>query len=121
MLTIFQFAEELTNQQMVDALRSRLDLKYALHLPVNYHRFEPSALCEFRRQLFADAAFQQIFQKLLDRTAEFGLLKTIRSQPVLTSRCWMQFAQSPASMRWWKPCTRRWKPWRLQIPNGCAR
>ena len=86
MLTIFQFAEELTNQQMVEALRSRLDLKYALHLPVNYHRFESNALCEFRRQLFSDAAFQQIFQNLLDRTAEFGLLKTIRNQPVSTQQ-----------------------------------
>lgn len=86
MLTIFQFAEELTNQQMVEALRNRVDLKYALHLPVNYHRFEPSDLCEFRRQLFADTAFQQIFQKLLDRTAEFGLLTTTHSQPVLTQQ-----------------------------------
>ena len=82
LLNIFQFAEELTNQQIVEALRNRVDLKYALHLPLNYPSFDPNALCEFRRQLFADAAYQEIFQTLLDRTAEFGLFKTIQGQPV---------------------------------------
>lgn len=84
LLTIFQFAEELTNQQMVEALRNRVELKYALHLPMNTPKLDPDALCEFRRNLFENPAYQQIFQTLLDRTAEFGLFKNIQEQPILT-------------------------------------
>jgi hypothetical protein len=83
LLTIFQFAEELTNQQIVVALRNRVELKYALHLPMNYPNIDPISLCEFRRQLFANPEYQQIFQTLLDRTGEFGLFKKIHDQPVL--------------------------------------
>ena len=35
MLTVFQFIEELANRQIVEAVRARVDLKYALHLPMN--------------------------------------------------------------------------------------
>ncbi len=84
MLTIFQFAEELTNRQMVEALRNRVELKYALHLPMNTPQLDPNALCEFRRYLFKNPPYQVIFQTLIDRTAEFGLYKNVQDQPVLT-------------------------------------
>ena len=84
MLTIFQFAEELTNLQIAEALRNRVELKYALHLPMNTPQLDPNTLCEFRKYLFNNPPYQVIFQTLLDRTAEFGLFKNIQDQPVLT-------------------------------------
>jgi len=84
MLTIFQYAEELTNQQITEALRNRVELKYALHLPMNTPQLDPNTLCEFRKYLFTNPPYQVIFQTLLDRTAEFGLFKNIQDQPVLT-------------------------------------
>ncbi len=82
MLTAFQFGEELTDHQMVEAVRRRVDLKYALHLPMSYPTFEPSTLCEFRKGLMADPSRQQSFQGLLDRLAEFGLLKKTPERPL---------------------------------------
>lgn len=82
MLTVFQFVEELANQPMIEAVRSRVDLKYALHLPMNSPSLDPEALCEIRRQLFTHPAYQHIFQSLLDRLVEFGLIKPAQDKPV---------------------------------------
>jgi Transposase domain (DUF772) len=81
MLVAFQFAEELTDRQMLEALRNRVDLKYALHLPMNYPAPPPNVLCECRKQLRADPASQQVFQILLDGIAGFGLLQSDRERP----------------------------------------
>lgn len=73
LLTVFQYIEELANQPMLEALRSRVDLRYALHLPLNSPSLNPQELCEFRQQLLSDPARLSVFQKLLDRLTEFGL------------------------------------------------
>jgi len=91
-LTVFQYAEEMTNDQIVEAVRNRVDLKYALHLPINFPRFDPNLLCEFRRQQFTDPCSAEIFQSLLERLVGFGLLKPAGEQPltaqqVLVSVC----------------------------------
>jgi hypothetical protein len=81
MLVAFQFAEELTDRQMLDALRNRVDLKYALHLPMNYPALPPDVLCECRKQLRFDPARREAFQILLDGIARFGLLQSDRERP----------------------------------------
>ena len=81
MLTIFQFSEVLSNKQMVEAVRTRVDLKYALHLPLNSPALDPHELCEFRQQLFNDPASQQFFKYLLDLLAQFDLLAPALAQP----------------------------------------
>lgn len=80
-LVALQFAEELTDRQMFEALRTRVDLKYALHLPMNYPAPPPNFLCEYRQQLRADSARQQAFQIVLDGIARFGLLHSDRERP----------------------------------------
>jgi hypothetical protein len=86
MLTAFQFAEELPDRQAVEAFRNRVDLKYALHLPLNYPSFTPQALCETRRLFFTNPPSQEMFQTLLDRLAAFGLLKKSEAHPVEITR-----------------------------------
>ncbi len=82
LMTAIQFAEKLTDRQLVEAVRNRADLKYALHLPMSYPSFDPQPLCEFRIRLFAEPASEQTFRALIDRLTEFGLLKTTEEQPL---------------------------------------
>ncbi len=74
LVTIFQFAGNLPDRRAVEALRTRLDWKYALHLPLNHPGYSHLALCEFRRRLLHDPAGQPMFQQMLDRIAETGIL-----------------------------------------------
>jgi hypothetical protein len=74
LITAFQYAEELSDKQVVEAIRSREDMKYALHLPMDYPSLDPRALCQFRQQLFKDLSDRNTFQTLVDKLAEFCLL-----------------------------------------------
>ena len=69
--TFFEFVEGLTDSQVADALRTRIDWKYALHLPINPAIFRPTVLCEFRRRVFTDPVSQGELQKLVERLPEF--------------------------------------------------
>ncbi len=86
LMTAFQFAEQLTDRQMVEALHNRVDLKYALHLPTSYSTIDPLTLCEFRKRLTAEPANMQTFRMLIDRLSEFGLLKICGEQPLETEQ-----------------------------------
>ena len=66
-ITFFQFLEGLTDVQAIDAVRTRLDWKFALHLPVYPPTFHESALCEFRQRIVIDSASQHEFQRLINR------------------------------------------------------
>ena len=74
MVTIFQFAEDLPDHQAADAVRSRMDWKYALHLSLDYPGLDPAELNEFRQRLLLDRAGQSVFQCVLTRLAKTGLL-----------------------------------------------
>ena len=67
LVTFFEFVEGLTDSQAADALRTRIDWKYALHLPINLATLRPRVLCEFRRKVFTDPVSQGELQKLVDR------------------------------------------------------
>src|SRR5919108_4784182 len=47
LVTCFQFAEGLSDLQAADAVRSRIDWKYALSLPLDSTGFDDSVLSEF--------------------------------------------------------------------------
>ena len=74
MVTIFQFAEDLPDRRAAEALRSRMDWKYALHLPLNYRGLDPSELMEFRQRLSHDTTAQSVLQIMLSRLAKLGLV-----------------------------------------------
>jgi Transposase domain (DUF772) len=75
LVTIFQFAEHLADRRAADALCSRLDWKYALHLSPDYPGVHPLVLCEFRKSLFKNLAARQVFQLILNRLSESGLVR----------------------------------------------
>ena len=71
---IFQRQEDLADQAMADAVRARIDLKYALHLAVDDAGFDGSLLSDFRGRLLKNAAALRLFERVLGRLAELGLV-----------------------------------------------
>jgi transposase len=70
-----QALEDLGDRGAADAVRLRLDWKYALHLPLDYAGFDFSVLSDFRARLLADHASARLFDQLLGQLRELGLLK----------------------------------------------
>ena len=51
LITVLQYADNLTDRQAADAVRSRIDWKYALGLELTDPRFDHSVLSKFRTRL----------------------------------------------------------------------
>src|SRR3954454_19667221 len=76
LVTVLQFAEGLSDRQAADAVRGRIDWKYALGLELADPGFDFSILCEFRARLVAGRLEQGLLDTmLLARLRERGLLK----------------------------------------------
>jgi transposase len=73
--TMMQFAEGLADRQAAEAVRSRIDWKYALSLELTDAGFDHTVLSEFRTRLLAGGAEQLLLDALLARLHERGLLK----------------------------------------------
>jgi transposase len=71
----FQGLEDLSDRQAAEAVRVRLDWKYALHLPLDYAGFDFSVLSDFRARLLAHDAHARLFDTLLGQLRDLGLLK----------------------------------------------
>jgi transposase len=72
---VLQFAEGLSDGQAADAVRSRLEWKYLLALPLDDDGFDASVLSEFRTRLLQHEAGQRLLERLLTRCSERGWLK----------------------------------------------
>src|SRR5262249_10786228 len=75
LVTIFQFVENLSDRQAADALRARIDWKYALGLELIDPGFDSSVLCEFRSRLLAGSSEQRLLDAVPYRCRERGWLK----------------------------------------------
>jgi transposase len=73
--TIMQFAEGLSDGQAADAVRGRIDWKYALALEITDPGFDASVLSEFRDRLIAGSAEMLLFETMLNHLREHKLLK----------------------------------------------
>jgi len=71
---VLQFVEGLTDRQAADAVRGRLDWKYALGLELGDPGFDASVLTEFRARLLVDGQTERLLTLLLARLRERGLL-----------------------------------------------
>ena len=65
LITLFQFVENLSDQQAAEALRARMDWKYALSLELEDPGFDASVLCEFRARLGEGTAQTRLFETRL--------------------------------------------------------
>ena len=75
LITVFQFAEGLSDAQAATAVGARIDWKYALALPLTEPAIDPSLLVDFRTRLIDGAAELLLFTSLLDRFTQEGLLR----------------------------------------------
>jgi transposase len=75
MVLVMQFLENLSDRQAADAVRGRIDWKYALSLELTDPGFDFTILSEFRERLIKQEALAQILEKMLQRFQEKGLLK----------------------------------------------
>jgi transposase len=75
LVTVFQFLEHLSDRQAADAVRARIDWKYALGLELTDPGFHFSVLTEFRARLVAGQAEHLLLDKMLERFEQRGLLK----------------------------------------------
>ena len=74
LVTLMQFAENLSDRQAADAVRSRIDWKYALGLELTDPGFDSTVLCEFRARLLTGDAEQLLLDTLLQLCRERGWL-----------------------------------------------
>ena len=75
LVLVMQFVEGLSDEQAADAVRSRIDWKYALALELTDPGFAASVLCDFRARLLAGGAEQRLFEQLLLLFKDQGLVK----------------------------------------------
>jgi transposase len=75
LITVLQFAEDLSDRQAADAVRGRIDWKYALGLELDDPGFHFSALSEFRGRLTAAGAQRTLLDEMLEACKDRGLLK----------------------------------------------
>jgi transposase len=74
-VTVLQFVEGLSDRQAAEAVRTRIDWKYALRLELEDLGFDFSVLCEFRARLLQGNGEALLFEALLRYAKERGWLK----------------------------------------------
>jgi transposase len=75
MVSIFQFMEGMSDRQTADAVRGRIDWKYALGLEMTDAGFDFSLLSEFRDRLMEGGLEQELLNELLRQCEAKGLIK----------------------------------------------
>jgi transposase len=75
LVTVLQQAENLTDRMAAEAVRTRLDWKYLLGLPLQDAGFDHTVLSEFREKVAGGGLEQAALDALLERLASSGLVK----------------------------------------------
>jgi transposase len=75
LVTVLQFLENLTDRQVADQVRGRVDWKYALGLELTDPGFDRSVLSEFRTRLTQDQAESRLLDRLLEHFQAKGLIR----------------------------------------------
>jgi transposase len=75
LVLVLQFAEGLSDRQAADAVRGRIDWKYALGLELTDEGFHFAVLSEFRERLINGGLEQQLLDTLLAHCQEQGWIK----------------------------------------------
>lgn len=76
MVMIMQYAEGLTDKQAVQAVRGRIDWKYALGLSLDDPGFDESVLVRFRKRLIKGGQEMKLLEHMLALFMQRGWLKT---------------------------------------------
>jgi transposase len=92
LVSVLQFAENLSDRQAAQAGRARIDWKYALSIELSDTGFDYPVLSEFRTRLMQGGKEEILLDRLLQRCKERGWIKVRgRQRTESTSRRWKQF------------------------------
>ncbi len=80
LVTLMQYAEGLTDREAAEAVRARIDWKYALGLPLDDAGFHYTVLTKFRARLLAGKVEARLLEAMLTTLDQKGLLKTDEQQ-----------------------------------------
>ena len=80
LVTVFQTLENLTDRDTVKAVLTRIDWKYALHLPFDDDVFNFTVLHDFRKRLITHKAESRVFDTVLVQLKGLGLIKARGTQ-----------------------------------------
>jgi hypothetical protein len=75
LVTVLQMAENLTDRQAADAVRLRIDWKYALGVDLDDAGFDASVLSEFRARVVAHGLEERVLDLLLAAVKDAGLVR----------------------------------------------
>jgi transposase len=75
LVSVMQFAENLSDRQAAEAVRARIDWKYALSLPLNESGFHYSVLSEFRDRLLQGNLESRLLDTFLELCQQRGYLR----------------------------------------------
>jgi len=76
LVTVFQVMERVPDRVAAEWVVSRLDWKYALHLPLDYAGFHFTDLLAFRKRLLEHQQERVLFDSFLGRLRSLGLIKS---------------------------------------------
>ncbi|MGK7938997.1 MAG: IS1182 family transposase [Crocosphaera sp.] len=80
LICIMQYMENLSDRQVAEAVRGRIDWKYVLSLPLEDSGFDYSVLSEFRKRLIEGSSEELLLNKILEKFKEKGILKNPKQQ-----------------------------------------
>lgn len=80
LVLIMQYLADYSDRQAAEAVRDQISWKYALGLPLESQGFDYSVLSEFRKRLVESNAQEKIFNAILGKLSEKGLLKGSKKQ-----------------------------------------
>ena len=75
LVTVFQMLEKVPDRLAAEYVASRIDWKYALHLPLAYAGFDWSDLLAFRKRLWEHEQERLLYDKFLAQLQTLGLIK----------------------------------------------
>ena len=75
LVTVLQRAENLTDRQAAESVRTRIDWQYLLGLPLDDAGFDHTVLAEFRARVAGVGLEQVVLDALLERLVAEGLVK----------------------------------------------
>jgi len=80
LICVMQYMENLSDRQAADAVRGRIDWKYALSLSLEDSGFNFSLLSEFRKRLIERGSEELLLNRILEQLREKGLIKGHKRQ-----------------------------------------
>lgn len=82
---ILQNHENLSDRDLVDAIRYDIRYKYGLNLPLNHEGFDPSLLSVFRARLLVNDKERAAFERSLEMAKKSGVLTDKEEQAIDSS------------------------------------